>query len=494
MPPIPTFFLFSHALIRVDRVEVLFRKGYLTVVVATGTLAMGLNMPCKTVVFTGDSVFLTALNYRQASGRAGRRGFDLLGNVVFHDIHPHRVLEIMSAKLPDLRGQFPTSVTLILRLFILLHGTENSEYAVNSVKSLLTQNRLYLGGPDAKMSIAHHLRFSIDYLRREHLLSEKGVPLNFSGLVGHLYYTENAVFAFHALLKDGYFHKLCCCSGQSRQDVIREIMLVLSHLFCRYPCVQHKDREFRERLHHSPSLGILPNLPKRACEILERHNQQTLSVFRNYVTSYAEQHLADKPDNCLPLTECKVDSVHHEPMLDLSTILPSSDSPLPPTVIRSPFSALSGLTDEFDTIHELCETVRAGVFLEESAVPYIPIAPKETNGVPLNAYIFDFFKHGDLKALKKFNMIKGGDVWYYLKDFSLILSSILTSFANFLDLPNADGEFAFEEEDELEMGEYDMGECDGPLLSGDEGDGMDRDVKKNQKKSRAKKTEVAESW
>lgn len=90
----------------------LFRKGYLTVVVATGTLALGLNMPCKTVVFIGDSAFLTALNYRQASGRAGRRGFDLLGNVVFHGIPHHRAMEIISSRLPDLRGQFPISVTL----------------------------------------------------------------------------------------------------------------------------------------------------------------------------------------------------------------------------------------------------------------------------------------------------------------------------------------------------------------------------------------------
>ncbi|KAK3400267.1 hypothetical protein B0T20DRAFT_180864 [Sordaria brevicollis] len=475
-------------------VEVFFRKGYLTVVVATGTLAMGLNMPCKTVVFTGDSVFLTALNYRQASGRAGRRGFDLLGNVVFHGLHPHRVLEIMSAKLPDLRGQFPTSITLILRLFILLHGTENSEFAANAVKGLLTQNRICLGGPDAKMSIAHHLRFSIDYLRREHLLSEKGVPLNFSGLVGHLYYTENAVFAFHALLKDGYFRDLCF-SNRGRQEILLETMLVLSHLFCRQACVQHNNKKFLERVHRSPSVGILPDLPQKAREILERHNQQTLSVFQNYVSSYADQHLTGTPDNRLPFTECEVDTIDDQSMLDLSTVLPLSESPRQPTIVRSPFCALSGFTDKFDTIHELCDTVRAGVFLEESAVPYIPIAPKETGGVPWNAYLYDFFKHGDMETLKSVNQIKGGDVWYHLKDFSLILSSIVTSMANFLELPNAGDEFGIEDEDNSNMA--DDGE---PQGGGAEWVDMRNDPyagpppSQKEQKNKAKKDEVVESW
>lgn len=456
---------------------------------------MGLNMPCKTVVFTGDSVFLTALNYRQASGRAGRRGFDLLGNVVFHGLHPHRVLEIMSAKLPDLRGQFPTSVTLILRLFILLHGTQNSEFAANAVKGLLTQNRICLGGPDAKMTIAHHLRFSIDYLRREHLLSENGVPLNFSGLVGHLYYTENAVFAFHALLKDGYFRDLCS-SNRGRQEILLETMLVMSHLFCRQACAQYKSKQFLERVHRSPSVGILPDLPQKASEVLERHNQQTLSVFQNYVSSYANQHLTGAPDNRLPFTEYKVDSAHDHSMLDLSTVLPSSDSPRLPTVVRSPFCALSGFSDKFGTIHELCDTVRAGVFLEESAVPYIPIAPKETGGVPWNAYLYDFFKHGDMETLKSVNQIKGGDVWYHLKNFSLILSSIVTSLANFLELPNAGDEFGFEEEDDL-----DKADEDGPQASGAEWVDTSNDLygalpppQKEQKKTKAKKEVIAESW
>ncbi|KFO87667.1 putative ATP-dependent RNA helicase DDX60, partial [Buceros rhinoceros silvestris] len=46
-------------------VEMLFRLGYIKVVTATSTLALGINMPCKSVVFAEDSVFLDALNYRQ---------------------------------------------------------------------------------------------------------------------------------------------------------------------------------------------------------------------------------------------------------------------------------------------------------------------------------------------------------------------------------------------------------------------------------------------
>ncbi|KFW71861.1 putative ATP-dependent RNA helicase DDX60, partial [Pygoscelis adeliae] len=46
-------------------VEMLFRLGYVKVVTATSTLALGINMPCKSVVFAEDSVFLDALNYRQ---------------------------------------------------------------------------------------------------------------------------------------------------------------------------------------------------------------------------------------------------------------------------------------------------------------------------------------------------------------------------------------------------------------------------------------------
>ncbi|KAG4264212.1 hypothetical protein FPRO03_14277, partial [Fusarium proliferatum] len=92
----------------------------------------------------------------------------------------------------------------------------------------------------------------------------------------------------------------------------------------------------------------------------------------------------------------------------------------PPPVIRSPFAAPSGFTDEFDSVKEMCSTVRDGVFLEVSVIPYLPVWPHDTS-VELNAYLYDFFKRGSLKALVRDNLIKLSDVWFHLKDFCLVL-------------------------------------------------------------------------
>ncbi|KAF5637108.1 dead deah box helicase [Fusarium sp. NRRL 52700] len=402
-------------------IEMLFRKGYLRLVVATGTLALGINMPCKTVVFSGDSVFLSPQNYRQASGRAGRRGFDLLGNVVFNGIERDRVHEIMSSRLPALRGQFPISTTLVLRLFVLLSGTNSNEFAVNAVKAVLSQTRLCLGGPHAEMSIKHHLRFSIEYLRRQNLLSMDGVPVHFAGLVGHLYFTENAVFAFHSLLRGGYFHKLCKDIDCARERVLREMMLVLSHLFNRIPI--QRNAKLLEVIESSSSDIFLKRLPANAEQLLVRHNRETLLTFKDYVYSYIHTHLEDSPDRTLPLTKIPVG-----PEKGFGCRLTND----PPPVIRSPFAALSGFTDKFDSIKEMCSTVRDGVFLEESAIPYLPIWPNDTS-LELNAYVYDFFKHGSLKVLVRDNLIKRSDVWFHLKDFSLVLKTIVTSLKGVLD-------------------------------------------------------------
>ena len=70
-------------------VEKLAQRGLLKVICGTDTLGVGVNVPIRTVLFTqlfkygGQSTkTLTVRDFRQISGRAGRRGFDDVGYVV----------------------------------------------------------------------------------------------------------------------------------------------------------------------------------------------------------------------------------------------------------------------------------------------------------------------------------------------------------------------------------------------------------------------------
>lgn len=70
-------------------VEACFSQGLVKIVFATETLAVGINMPARTVVidkltkFTGEHhAMLTAGEYTQLTGRAGRRGIDDFGQAI----------------------------------------------------------------------------------------------------------------------------------------------------------------------------------------------------------------------------------------------------------------------------------------------------------------------------------------------------------------------------------------------------------------------------
>jgi len=73
-------------------VEILFVKGLIKVLFATETFAVGLNMPTKTVIFSSLKKFdekgmrlLRTDEYTQMAGRAGRRGKDTEGLVIYLD-------------------------------------------------------------------------------------------------------------------------------------------------------------------------------------------------------------------------------------------------------------------------------------------------------------------------------------------------------------------------------------------------------------------------
>jgi hypothetical protein len=79
-------------------VERLTQAGLLKVICGTDTLGVGINVPIRTVVLSGLSKFdgtrtrhLTAREFHQIAGRAGRAGYDILGEVIVQA--PEHVIE-----------------------------------------------------------------------------------------------------------------------------------------------------------------------------------------------------------------------------------------------------------------------------------------------------------------------------------------------------------------------------------------------------------------
>ncbi|KAK4055538.1 Antiviral helicase ski2 [Microbotryomycetes sp. JL201] len=108
-------------------VELLFARGLVKVLFATETFAMGVNMPAKSVVFSGirkhDGRNFRELlpgEYTQMSGRAGRRGLDKTGTVIIvaeNEVPETTTLTTMLLGQPTkLQSQFRLTYSMILNL------------------------------------------------------------------------------------------------------------------------------------------------------------------------------------------------------------------------------------------------------------------------------------------------------------------------------------------------------------------------------------------
>jgi superfamily II RNA helicase len=116
-----------------EMIELLFSKGYIKLLFATETFAVGINMPTKTVIFSGFDKFngssmrmLYPHEYTQMAGRAGRRGLDTIGYVIHLNnlfslpiTHDYELL--LNGNPQSLTSKFNISYNLVLN-FIRVNG------------------------------------------------------------------------------------------------------------------------------------------------------------------------------------------------------------------------------------------------------------------------------------------------------------------------------------------------------------------------------------
>ena len=124
-----------------ETVEELFARGLVKVVFATETLALGINMPARTVVieslmkFTGEKhELITPGQYTQLSGRAGRRGIDEIGHsvVLLQRFTPFdTITRLASTRTYPLQSSFQPSYNMAVNL-VRNYDRHEAEHLVNS--------------------------------------------------------------------------------------------------------------------------------------------------------------------------------------------------------------------------------------------------------------------------------------------------------------------------------------------------------------------------
>jgi ATP-dependent RNA helicase HelY len=151
-----------------ETVEELFARGLVRAVFATETLALGINMPARTVVLERLTKFdgqrraeITPGEYTQLTGRAGRRGIDVEGHAVVlwqPGVDPLALAGLASTRTYPLRSSFRPSYNMAVNLVGRL-GREPARAVLESSFAQFQADRAVVG-------LARQVRRNLDLLAR----------------------------------------------------------------------------------------------------------------------------------------------------------------------------------------------------------------------------------------------------------------------------------------------------------------------------------------
>ncbi|WP_051218471.1 DEAD/DEAH box helicase [Nocardioides insulae] len=167
-------------------VEELFLRGLVKVVFATETLALGINMPARTVVieklakWNGEThADITPGEYTQLTGRAGRRGLDVEGHGVVlwqPGMNPREVAGMASTRTYPLRSSFRPSYNMAVNL---VH-----QFGRETARKLLEQSFAQFQADRAVVGLARQLGKAQDALEgyRDSATCDRGDFMEYAGI------------------------------------------------------------------------------------------------------------------------------------------------------------------------------------------------------------------------------------------------------------------------------------------------------------------------
>ena len=476
----------------------LFRGRKLGVILATATLAQGIHMPCRTVAFIGSSPYLNAVTFRQMSGRAGRRNFELRGDVVLFGFTPDEVAKILSAELPRLRPNRPLRASLALRILMQLYLmrerarahleakrpvnarelTATAEACVDSARRLLRDgiDSVARGGGSSSSTdvsaaeledrVAHQngvtFRFLVDTFRHLGIVDAAGRPSQTSTLIAHLHFLEPANLAFVNLLRSGVLEQLTDPipihlrrRKTELQDQCDRLFAVFSYLLRPLPIsarVQAAFYSMPEATRPFRTLG-LPPLPEGVLATLAQWNQRQVDVAVAYYADYCARHLHELggPDRRLPFTGIAVGAGGGDggaAAVGESAWLRARTSVGRVVRLRSAFLGLCNHgDDDIASLAELARSRRTGLWLDTECIPAMDLPlPSHISGD-----VYQFFRRGAPREIEKVFRLQSNEVYEATFDLSLALQSVWAALKRILmDTEAEDAAAAADLEDAVE--------------------------------------------
>lgn len=397
-------------------------------------MAQGIHVPCKSTVFYGDYFHLDSGTFKQCAGRAGRRGYDTHGNVIFLNVPEVKVKQLISSKPANIQGSFLLSPTFILRLYNL--AIESSNSVIDSTMAIINNGlSIFNSQPEERTCLIwsqkFYFLFCSEFLYQNSLLNLNGIPRGYFNFTICFGYQEPGNLVLNYLIKQGVFERMCR-TEQDETERHKKIIIVLSYLFNNIWIYNHKLKRINEeRLRNTyNSRIILADLPEEFAQPLENYNQNIDRIFKKNL-KIQSRLFNQELDFILPFSKYNYENEIKNNNFSNGTIEKelTENSSEQSTELISNFSSLSGLTDEDVFIKEKSILMHLKWFFLDLKNLYPTVNDSKSvdfygKQMKLNSYLLDFFNHGVYQSILDENKIRDDSAYSFLFDFKRILQKL----------------------------------------------------------------------